>query len=123
MFKEPAEDNHANGDFASDENRTLDLRTIIEKSTDLPAEVLSADFSHIHDRILDQKIISRLIKPSTSKTEIGDWSKRCHRRKEALMRYLDQRIVCVCIRLPGVVYTIEIDPAAEKIIHWEWQSV
>ena len=37
--------------------------------------------------------------------------------------FLDQRLTCVCIRLPGIVYTIEIDPRAEKVIHWEWQSV
>jgi hypothetical protein len=123
MFRELQPDNYADGNLAFDDNRTLDLRSIVEKSTDLPAEVLNADFSHIHDRILDQKIISSLIKPPTSKTEPGDWSKRYHYRKEALMPYLDQRLICVCIRLPGVVYTIEIDPGAEEVIHWEWQSV
>ena len=123
MFKELGGDNYADGNLAFDDNRTLDLRSIVEKSTDLPAEVLSADFSHIHDRILDQEIFSGLITPSISGTETSDWSKRCDRRKEALMPYLSQRLICVCIRLPGVVYTIEIDPDAEEVIHWEWQSV
>ena len=123
MFKELAENNHANGDFASDENRTLDLRTIIEKSIALPAEVLRADFSHIHDRILDQTVYSSLTTPSSSETETLEWSDRCHRRRGALTPYLDKRLICVCIRLPGVVYTIEIDPGAEEVIHWEWQSV
>ncbi len=123
MFKELGGDNYADGNLTIDDNRTLDLRSIVEKSTDLPAEVLSADFSHIHDRILDQKIISGLMNPTTSESETGDWSKRCHRRKEALMPYLDKRLICVCIRLPGVLYTIEIDPGADEVIHWEWQSV
>ena len=123
LFKKLRQDNYFHGNLAFDDNRTLDLRSIIQESIDLPAEALSADFSHIHERILDQKTISNLIKPSTSGTETSDWSKRCVRRKEALMPYLDQRLICVCIRLPGVVYTIEIDPSAEEVIHWEWQSV
>ncbi len=123
MFKQLGKDNYSDGDSAFDENRTLHLRSILKESIDLPAEVLSVEFSHIHDRILDQKVFSEMLKPPTSGTEAGDWSKRCDRRKEALMPYLDQRLICVCIRLPGVVYTIEIDPRAKKVIHWEWQSV
>lgn len=123
MFKELGKDNYSDGDSAFDDNRTLHLRSILKESIDLPAEVLGVEFSHIHDRILDQKIFSELINPANSETETDDWSKRCHNRKQALMPYLDQRLVCVCIRLPGVVYTIEIDPGAEKVIHWEWQSM
>ena len=123
MFKELPQDNYSNDNRAFDDNRTLNLRSIVEESIDLPAAVLNADFSHIHDRILDQKIISGLMNPTTSESETGDWSKRCHRRKEALMPYLDKRLICVCIRLPGVLYTIEIDPGANEVIHWEWQSV
>ena len=123
MFRELRPDIYTDGNQAFDKNRTLDLRSIVKESIDLPAEVLSADFSNIHDRILDQKIISGLIKPSKPEPETGDWSKRCLHRKEALMPYLGKRLICVCIRLPGVVYTIEIDPGAEDVIHWEWQSV
>ena len=123
MFKELPQDIHSNGNLAFNENRTLDLRSIVEESIDLPAAVLSGDFSHVHDRILDQKIISGLMNPTTSESETGDWSKRCHRRKKALMPYIDKRLICVCIRLPGVLYTIEIDPGADEVIHWEWQSV
>ena len=123
LFKELRQDNYSNGNLAFEEDRTLDLRSIVGESIDLPTGVLDANFSHVHERILDQKTISDLIKPSTLGNETGDWSKRCHRRIEALMPYLDQRLICVCIRLPGVVYTIEIDPGAEKVIHWEWQSM
>jgi phosphoribosyl-dephospho-CoA transferase len=63
-----------------------------------------------------------LIKPSTSETENGDSYERRQRRKKALMRYLDQRLVCVCLRLPGVIYTIEINPETEEVVHWEWQT-
>ena len=123
MFKELPQDNRSDGDLTFDKNRTLDLRAIIERSIDLPAEVLIRKFSHVHDRILDQNIISGLINPTTSESGTGDRTKRCQRRKAALMPYLDKQLICVCIRLPGVVYTIEIDPDAEEVIHWEWQSV
>ena len=123
LFKELRQENYSNGNLAFEEDRTSDLRSIVEESINLPTAVLDADFSHVHERILDQKTISDLIKPSTLGNETGDWSKRCRRRKEALMPYLDQRLICVCIRLPGVVHTIEIDPEAEQVIHWEWQSV
>ena len=109
--------------IAFEVDRRLNLRSIVKVSIDLPTEVLDADFSHVHERILDQKTISDLLKPSALGTDNSDWSKRCHRRKEALMPYLNQRLICVCIRLPGVVHTIEIDPQAAKVIHWEWQSV
>ena len=123
MFKALAEDNHANDVLAFDEDCTLDLRSIIEKSIALPADVLSADFSYIHNRILDQSVFSSLTTPSSTETETFDLSDRYDRRKEALTPYLDKRLVCVCIRLPGVVYTIEIDLGTKKVIHWEWQSV
>ncbi len=123
LFKELRQDNYSNGNLPFEEDRTLDLRSIVDESIDLPTGVLDADFSHVHERVLDRKTISDLIKPSTSGTEASDWSKRCDRRKEALMPYLGKRLICVCIRLPGVVYTFEIDPEAEEVIHWEWQSV
>ena len=123
LFKERHQDNYSIGNLAFEQDRTLNLRSIVEESIDLPTGVLDAEFSYVHERILDQKTISDLIKPSTSGTDSDDWSKRCHRRKQALMPYLDQRLICVCIRLPGIVYTIEIDPEAEEVVHWEWQSM
>jgi len=123
LFKELNQDKYFNGHLAFGADGTLDLRSIVEESVDLPTGVLDANFSHVHERILDLKTISNLIEPSTLENETSDWSNRCHRRKEALMPYLDQRLICVCIRLPGVIYTIEIDPGAEEVIHWEWQSV
>lgn len=122
MFKEIHQDNDLDGDLAFDEGRTFDLRSTIDKSIDLPAEVLGADFSQVHDRILDQEFFSVLIRPSTSDIETDDWSTRRRDREKALVPYLGKRLVCVCIQLPGVVYTIEIDPKVDKVVHWEWQS-
>ena len=123
MLNEIRRDNCFDDDLAFDENRTSDLRCIIAESIDLPDEVLRADFSHIHDRILDQDILSGLISPSTTDAKTGDWTKRRHDREKALIPYLGRRLVCVCIRLPGVRYTIEVDPEADMVIHWEWQLI
>jgi len=122
MFKEIHQDNDLDGDLAFDEGRTFDLRSTIGKSIDLPAEVLGADFSQVHDRILDQEFFSVLIRPSTSDIETDDWRTRRRDREKALVPYLGKRLVCVCIQLPGIVYTIEIDPKVDKVVHWEWQS-
>lgn len=123
MFKELAEDNHVSGDFAFDEYCILDLRSIVEKSIALPAEVLGADFSHVQDRILDQSVYASLTTPFSTETETIELSDRYHRRKQALASYLDKRLICVCIQLPGVVYTIEINPRSKEVVHWEWQCV
>ena len=123
MFRELSKEDYADGNLDVHDFGTVNLRSVVKESIDLPAEVLSADFSCIHGRILDQKIIAGLTKPSASESENGGCSKRCRRRKKALTPYLDKRLICVCIRLPGVLCTIEIDPGAEKVIHWEWQSV
>jgi hypothetical protein len=40
-----------------------------------------------------------------------------------LSQYLDKTLICIYIRLPGVHYTIEIDPKMNRVIYWEWQSV
>ncbi len=122
MFKELHPNNCSDAKCAADENRSLDIRSIVKESIDLPAEILRADFSHIHDRILDQKTISDLINPPATDTTTVESEKRYLRRKEALVPYLDKRLVCVCFRLPGIMYTIEVDPEAEEVVHWEWQS-
>ena len=104
-----------------DDSGKMDLHSIVKESAHLPPEVLAAEFSYVHDRILDQQTIATLTDPSSSTT--SDSIKRHRQRRTALMPYLDKRLICVCIRLPGVLYTIEINPGTEEVIHWEWQSV
>jgi len=65
-----------------------------------------------------KQVIKQMVDTVGQETAKGQ---RRQRRKKALMPYLDQRLVCVCIRLPGVIYTIEIGPETEKVVHWEWQ--
>ncbi len=58
IFKELGKDSYSDGDSAFDKNRILHLRLIIKESIDLPDEVINIEFSHIHDRILDQRMFS-----------------------------------------------------------------
>ncbi len=122
MFEESQPDNKSTSENAYGEDRALDIRSIMRKSIDLPAEILNADFSHFQDRILDQNAFSMLTDLGALEADNAKISERYACRKRALAPYLDRRLICVCIHVPGVMYTIEIDPEAKELVHWEWQS-
>jgi len=89
----------------------------------LPAVVASADFSFVSERVIDNGVLEELCGDSAYPSGTDDWLDRQKRRKKALSPYLDKPLTCVFIRLPGVHYTIEIDPELERVIYWEWQPV
>jgi hypothetical protein len=94
-----------------------DLRSVLRATTRLPSLVIEANFSNIYDRVLDEATIAALTDPSALPGEISD--ELCKKRKNALMPYLGKRLIGVLINLPGVLYTVEIDPSLKKVIHWE----
>ncbi len=96
---------------------TDDLRSIIRASTRLPSIVIEASFFQVFDRVLDDATIAALTDPTTFPQEESE--ERCRRRKKALAPYFGKRLICVLINLPGVIYTVEIDPFLERVIHWE----
>ena len=96
------------------------LRSIMSASAKLPPTVIAARFSKIYDRILDNQTIAAVTDPSSFAQEDAD--ERCRQRKEALVPYEGKRLVCVVISLPGVFYTVEIDPSLRKVVHWECQA-
>ena len=100
----------------------LDIRAIIQGCIELPADVASAEFTCVDERIIDQRLLSFLISESASQGSDADWVVRQRRRKEALSPYLDRVLICVFILLPGIHYTIEVDPELERVVHWEWQT-
>lgn len=104
------------------ESRPLDIRAIIQECDELPANVTSADLTRVVERILDQQLFSFLISESASQSDDAGWVIRQRRRKEALSPYLDKILICVFVHLPGVHYTIEVDPELERVVHWEWQT-
>ena len=94
-----------------------DLRSIIRESTSLSPMVFEASFFQVFDRVLDDTTIAALTDPSTFPQEESE--EQCRRRKKALVPYFGRRLICVLINLPGVIYTVEIDPFLERVIHWE----
>ena len=96
------------------------LRSIMAASVKLPPTVIAASFSKIYDRILDDQIIAAVTDPTSYAQEDAD--ERCRQRRKALIPYGGKRLICVTISLPGIFYTVEIDPCLRKVIHWECQS-
>ncbi len=97
-----------------------DLRSIMAASTKLPPSVVAAGFTNVYDRVLDDETIATITDPTSCQQD--DVDDRCRRRKKALAPYGGKRLVCVLISLPGVVYTVEIDPYLQKVIYWECQA-
>ncbi len=104
------------------ESEPLDIRAIIQECVELPADVTSSELTCVVERILDQRLLSFLVSESASHGDGADWVVRRRRRKEALSPYLDHVLICVFILLPGIHYTIEVDPELERVVHWEWQT-
>ena len=104
------------------ESEPLDIRAIIQKCVELPADVTSSELTCVVERILDQRLFSFLISESASQSNDANWVVRQRRRKEALSPYLDKVLICVFVHLPGIHYTIEVDPELERVVHWEWQT-
>ena len=121
MLRESSRQNSSKFDPDDFEPDVEALRSILAGSRKLPPAVVESRFARICDRVLDEKITAALTDPDQCPQE--DASKRCERRKKALTPYLGKRLVCVLINLPGVMYTIEIEPASEEVIHWEWVAV
>jgi len=93
------------------------LRSVMRATTGLPSVVIEANFSHVVDRVLDEVSIAALTDPTTHPGRISD--ERRNKRKKALAPYSGKRLLAVLVNLPGVLYTIEIDPLSEKVVHWE----
>lgn len=104
------------------ESEPLDIRAIIQKCVELPADVTNAELTYVVERILDQRLFSFLISKSAAQGDEADWVVRRRRRKEALSPYLDKVLICTFVHLPGIHYTIEVDPELERVVHWEWQT-
>lgn len=111
------------GDIASDQLAVepLALREIIRNCSELPSRVKIAEFTFVEERLIDEKLLHRLSSYQTTDNVAPDWTIRLRRRRETLSSYLGKDLICVLIRLPGVQYTIEVDPVSQNVVHWEWQ--
>ena len=98
------------------------LRDIIDECKDIPPQVRAAELTRVDERVLDDSLF-RFLTQHHAQGPIDDARAAAMRRRaESLSPYLDRSLVCVLITLPGVRYTIEIDPEEERVVHWEWQA-
>ena len=100
----------------------LDISAILQECTGLPGDVANAELTSVTERVLNQPLLANLLDPFTASNDDPGWDDRRCRRKIALTPYVGSVLLCVFIRLPGVHYTIEIDPELERVVHWEWQA-
>ena len=101
----------------------LNLEEIIQGFVELPEMVRQVPFTSVNYRIMSRQFIRELCHQHCCSGSRADWSKRIARRQRAIAPFLDKFLVCVFIRLPGIHYTIEVDPVSKSVVHWEWQSV
>lgn len=105
------------------DDQVFDPRSVIQQFNELPEGVREAKIARIDGRLLDKSLFTQLISQSPPpNSEIG-WSTRIHKREESLFPYLGRVLFCVLIRLPGVQYTVEVDPATKAVVYWEWQPI
>lgn len=120
MLQETSSCEDASPDESYIETDAEYLRSIMATSSKLPAMVISADFSTIYDRVLDDRTIATLTDSASS--SLGVTVEQCRLRVKALSPYSGKRLICVLIHLPGVFYTVEIDPSVSEVIHWEYHA-
>ncbi len=98
------------------------LRAIIDKCTEIPPQVRAAEFTRADERVLDESLLEFLTRLQPHGPDDDARAAAMRRRAEALAPYVGHTLVCVLITLPGVRYTIEVDPVEERVVHWEWQA-
>lgn len=100
----------------------VDIRSILSRSN-LPEKVRAAKIHYQVERLLDADLLDFLTTGDQGQSSVGEQAPRLKKRREALSKHVGSYLVCLTIRLPGVLYTIEIDPNAREIVHWEWQEM
>ncbi len=120
MFESNPSFQHFDSDTDFTTPGSLNIESILHRSN-LPKEVRKAAISQVFERLMDAAEIARLTAPHPPQSDNSEYLERLRIRLEALIANKDSVLICALIRLPGVVYTIEINPRDESIVHWEWQ--
>lgn len=99
------------------------LREIILETSKIPEAVAASEFTRVDERNLDDALF-RILTDRHPSASISATSPRIiERRADALYPYVGRTLVCVLISLPGVRYTVEVDPNEKRVVHWEWHPV
>ena len=122
MFEDQTAVQHLATDSGFHVTEPLSIREIIKRCSELPHEVKKAKFTQVVKRLIEKNLLARLTNRLSVESNAVESIDRLQSRRDALSPYLGSHLVCVFIRLPGVHYTIEIDPIKMIIVYWEWQS-
>lgn len=107
----------------SRESRDDRLREIILTTSKIPEAVAISEFTRVDERTFDEALF-RILTDRHPGASISATSPRIvERRADALYPYIGRTLTCILISLPGVRYTVEIDPLEKRVVHWEWHPV
>ncbi len=108
-------------EWASQE--VFDCAEVIRGFDELPSEVRTASIARVDSRLFGRDALADLIAQTPPPGCESGWSERVLRREASLKPHVGKFLFCVLIRLPGVRYTVEIDPLERSVVYWEWQAV
>ena len=108
-------------DFAAAEDAEggRGIEQIVRDFEELPQQARTAKISRLDERVLSRSLLDTLLNQPAPGNAV-DWPARIEKRRQKLEPYLGRLLTCIFIRLPGVYFTIEVDPHTEAIVHWEW---
>lgn len=95
---------------------------MISEVADIPDSVKLAPFSRIAARTITQSVVETLTTKTLEDTSSAEWIHRIRLRRKALLSYVGRTLVCVFVKLPGIHYTLEIDPQIGQVVYWESQT-
>ena len=98
------------------------IQAIVRDCDQLPEFVRHASFTQVNDRRLDATVFNTIVSQPPSPANKDGWPERLQRRRTRLLPFVDTVLTCIFIRLPGVHYTIEVDPVAGEVVYWEWEA-
>ena len=90
--------------------------------SDLPDVVRAAPRTYAVTRLMNDAEIERLTNEQLNIDRCPHTAERLKRRRKALNRVRGKEITCSVVRLPGAIYTLEIDTDTRQVVHWEWQA-
>lgn len=97
------------------------LEDIVWQS-DLPNMVRAAPVTYSATRFINDAEIERIASDQLNKDHCPDMAERLKCRRKALNSVRGKAITCAVVRLPGAIYTLEIDTNSRQVVHWEWQA-
>ncbi len=98
------------------------LRALMRKCPEIPEAVTQARIAFVDERLVDESLLCGITQHIGPGAPDEAQAARLERRRAAISPFVGRHLVCVLITLPGVRYTIEIDPSDERVVHWEYQT-